>query len=213
MKNCYIVVEGIDGSGKTSIIKTVHKVLLKFGVISVDLVHEPGGTYLAEKLAGLLKEEIKEEKITFESELFIFYAARSQLINNVIKPSIKKGRWVLSDRNHLSSQAYQGGGRGLDFNLIKMLDKYTLGNLEPDLVFYLDVDPIVSLSRINNRFNIDRIEKESLDFFKRTRQRYLELVLENKKIVKINANKPLIRVKKNVYNFLLNWLILNEKKN
>lgn len=212
MKNRYIVVEGIDGSGKTSIVKTIYKILLKFGVISIDLVHEPGGTDLSERLAKLLKDKTIKEKITYETELFLFYAARSQLVNNVIRPSIKNGRWILSDRNNLSSHAYQGGGRGLSFNLIQTLDRYILGNLKPDLVFYLDVSPEISLNRISNRFNIDRIEEESLNFFKRIRKSYLELILKNKKIIKINANQPLIQVKKNVHDFLLNWLILNEKK-
>lgn len=211
MKNRYIVVEGIDGSGKSSIVKTIYKTLLKFGVFFVDLVHEPGGTNLADKLAELLKDIKIKEEITHESELFMFYAARSQLINNVIRPAIKNGRWVLSDRNNLSSQAYQGGGRGLNFDLIKILDKYTLKDLEPDLIFYLDVKPEISLNRISNRLNLDRIEKETLDFFNRTRKCYLDLVLKNKKIIKIDANQSLIEVKKNVCNFLLDWLILNEK--
>lgn len=210
MKNCYIVVEGIEGSGKTTISSFIYEILVGLGIFLISLVQEPGGTILAKKLAKLIKDTSIKEKITFETELLIFYAARSQLIENVIKPSIKKGIWIISDRSDLSSQAYQCGGRGLNSSFVEILRKNIVGKLEADLIFYLDVEPKVSLSRVYSRKKIDRFEREDLDFFQRVREKYIELVSKNKKVIFIDANKSLNKVKKKVYKKLSNWLKFND---
>lgn len=212
MKNNYIVVEGIEGSGKTTIVNFINKILIKFEILSIISVCEPGGTNLAKDLGELIKKKNVKEKITYETELLIFYAARSQLIENVIKPAIRNGIWVISDRNELSSQAYQGGGRKLNSELIEVLKKNILGNLEPDLIFYLDITPRVALNRVYSRKKIDRIEEEDLIFFERTRCRYIELAAKNEKIVTVDAGQSLEKVKKEIYKNLLLRLKLNENK-
>lgn len=211
MKSRYIVVEGLDCSGKTTAINTIFKILTDSGIFSTICVHEPGGTILSEKLTNILKYGIKNEKITDKAELLIFYALRAQLLDLVIKPAIKKGIWVVSDRCDFSTYAYQGGGRKIDINLIKILSKNILNNFKPDLVLYLDVDLQTSLNRIKNRGKIDRIEKEEINFFRRTREKYLELSLENDNVIKIDANQSLINVQKNINTVLMNWLALNDK--
>ncbi|MGP1931901.1 MAG: dTMP kinase, partial [Arsenophonus sp. ET-DL12-MAG3] len=118
MKSHYIVIEGLEGAGKTTIIKTIAEILSKIGVTKIEFTREPGGTPLAEKLRQLIKNNIVNEKITNKAELLMIYAARIQLIENIIKPALKSGRWVIGDRHDLSSQAYQGGGRELSSKLI-----------------------------------------------------------------------------------------------
>ncbi|SUC18600.1 thymidylate kinase [Proteus mirabilis] len=94
---------------------------------------EPGGTPLAEKLRELIKQGIEGEKVTDKAELLMLYAARVQLVENVIKPALAQGKWVIGDRHDLSSQAYQGGGRGIDKALMKSLRDTVLADFKPDL--------------------------------------------------------------------------------
>ncbi|MGP1958109.1 MAG: dTMP kinase [Arsenophonus sp.] len=211
MKSHYIVIEGLEGAGKTTIIKTIAEILSKIGVTKIEFTREPGGTPLAEKLRQLIKNNIVNEKITNKAELLMIYAARIQLIENIIKPALKSGRWVIGDRHDLSSQAYQGGGRELSSKLIKMLRNNILGDFRPDLTLYLDIEPLLGLKRVRNRGELDRIEKESLVFFKATRKRYLELADKDDSIITINANKSLEVVQKNIRYVLENWLITKGK--
>ena len=206
MKSRYIVIEGLEGAGKTTAIKTVVQTLAKVGITKVDFTREPGGTPLAEKLRQLIKHGIAEEKVTDKAELLMLYAARIQLIENVIKPALAKGRWVIGDRHDLSSQAYQGGGRGISPELMKVLRNTILDDFRPDLTLYLDIEPALGLQRARDRGELDRIEKESLDFFKRTRQRYLELAAEDDTIITIDANQSLEEVQKTIHHVLSNWL-------
>ncbi|HGJ5884341.1 dTMP kinase [Arsenophonus sp.] len=211
MKSRYIVIEGLEGAGKTTAIKTVVETLAKVGITEIDFTREPGGTPLAEKLRQLIKHGIAEEKVTDKAELLMLYAARIQLIENVIKPALAKGRWVIGDRHDLSSQAYQGGGRGLSAELMQVLRNTILDDFRPDLTLYLDIEPTLGLQRARDRGELDRIEKESLDFFKRTRQRYLELAAEDDTIITIDANKSLDEVQKTIRQTLSNWLTAQGK--
>lgn len=211
MKSRYIVIEGLEGAGKTTAIKTVVETLAKVGITEIDFTREPGGTPLAEKLRQLIKHGIGEEKVTDKAELLMLYAARIQLIENVIKPALAKGRWVIGDRHDLSSQAYQGGGRGLSTELMQVLRNTILDDFRPDLTLYLDIEPTLGLQRARDRGELDRIEKESLDFFERTRQRYLELAAEDDTIITIDANKSLEEVQKTIRQTLSNWLVAQGK--
>jgi len=211
MKSRYIVIEGLEGAGKTTAIKTVLETLAKVGITEIDFTREPGGTPIAEKLRQLIKHGIAEEKVTDKAELLMLYAARIQLIENVIKPALAKGRWVIGDRHDLSSQAYQGGGRGFSAELMQVLRNTILDDFRPDLTLYLDIEPTLGLQRAGDRGELDRIEKESLDFFERTRQRYLELAAEDDTIITIDANKSLEEVQKTIRQTLANWLVAQGK--
>ncbi|HGJ5877268.1 MAG TPA: dTMP kinase [Arsenophonus sp.] len=211
MRSCYIVIEGLEGAGKTTAIKTVVETLAQMGITAIDFTREPGGTPLAEKLRQLIKHGIVEEKVTDKAELLMLYAARIQLIENVIKPALARGRWVIGDRHDLSSQAYQGGGRGLAPELMKVLRDTILDDFRPDLTLYLDIEPARGLKRARDRGELDRIEKESLDFFNRTRQCYLELAAEDDTIITIDANQSLEEVQKTIRNVLSNWLTAQGK--
>lgn len=193
MNGKFIVLEGLEGAGKTTALNTVVAQLKALGVTDLVFTREPGGTPLAEKLRNLIKYET-EEPVTDKAELLMLYAARIQLIENIIKPALVQGKWVIGDRHDLSSQAYQGGGRQLDKAFMQMLKESVLGDFEPDFTLYLDIDPALGLARARGRGELDRIEQAGLDFFNRTRARYLELVKDNPKAVIINAGQELEQV-------------------
>lgn len=188
----FIVIEGLEGAGKSTAISTVQHWLQQQGK-QVVCTREPGGTPLAEKIRTLVKE-VQQEQVAPETELLLMYAARVQLISNVIKPALAKGQWVLGDRHDLSSRAYQGGGRQLNENLINAIRQAVLGDIRPDLTLYLDIDPAIGLERARQRGELDRIELEQLAFFQRTRQKYLDIARSEPNIVVIDAAMPLEQV-------------------
>ena len=178
MAGKFIVIEGLEGAGKSTAHQCVVNTLKELGINDVVFTREPGGPPLAEKLRPLIKHET-EEPVTDKAELLMLYAARIQLVDNVIKPALAQGKWVVGDRHDMSSQAYQGGGRQLGAAFLTHLKQIVLGDFEPDLTLYLDIDPAVGLARARGRGELDRIEQQHLDFFHRTRARYLELVKDN----------------------------------
>ncbi|MDM7860734.1 dTMP kinase [Alteromonas sp. ASW11-36] len=167
----FIVVEGLEGAGKSSVIAQINTAL-KDAQKDVVNTREPGGTPMAEAIRACVKQPW-DETVTTETELMLMYAARSQLIENVIKPAIEQGQWVVGDRHDLSSIAYQGGGRGVDRTLLDTIRGITLQGFKPDLTIYLDVEPAVGLARARGRGELDRIELSGLDFFERARSSYL----------------------------------------
>ncbi|MBW2957990.1 dTMP kinase [Hafnia paralvei] len=194
MESKFIVIEGLEGAGKTTARDTVVDVLRQQGIQDIVFTREPGGTPLAEKLRDLVKQGVENEKLTDKAEVLMLYAARVQLVDNVIKPALARGAWVVGDRHDLSSQAYQGGGRGIDSRLMQSLRDTVLGNFKPDLTLYLDLPPAIGLERARSRGALDRIEKESLAFFERTRTRYLELAAQDASIITVDASQTLPEV-------------------
>lgn len=205
MRGKFIVIEGLEGAGKTTAYLAILKELEQAGIQNIVMTREPGGTPIAEKLRQLIKHET-EEPVTDKAELLMLYAARVQLVENVIKPALAQGKWVLGDRHDMSSQAYQGGGRKLDRKLLETLKESVLGSFEPDLTIYLDIDPVIGLARARGRGELDRIEQQSLDFFYRTRERYLELTQNNNKAVIINAEQSIEKVTADIQHAIRNWL-------
>ncbi|RUO36545.1 dTMP kinase [Aliidiomarina sanyensis] len=192
MSGRFIVIEGLEGAGKSTAVATVAQWLEKRG-IAYTQVREPGGTPFAEALRDLVKQDW-QETITAEAELLLMYAARVQLVANIIRPALASGVWVIGDRHDLSSRAYQGGGRQLGDEKLQTLKSLTLGTFGPDLTLYLDIDPDIGLQRARTRGTLDRIEKEAFDFFERTRRRYLELAAADDTVHVIEAGRPLADV-------------------
>lgn len=209
MKSKFIVIEGLEGAGKTTAHQLLVELLKQHGITDLVFTREPGGTPLAEQLRTLIKEGIKGEQVTDKAELLMLYAARVQLVDTVIKPALARGAWVIGDRHDLSSQAYQGGGRGFDRQLMDTLRQTVLGNFAPDLTLYLDVTPEIGLQRARNRGALDRIEQESLDFFHRTRARYLEIAASDPSILTIDANGTPDQVAAAMSETLNQWLAVN----
>lgn len=206
MNSKFIVIEGLEGAGKTTARDAIVATLRARGIHDLVFTREPGGTPLAEQLRVLVKQGIEGEQVTDKAELLMLYAARVQLVETVIKPALARGAWVIGDRHDLSSQAYQGGGRGLDAGLMQTLRDTVLGDFRPDLTLYLDVTPDIGLQRARARGELDRIEQESLRFFERTRARYLALAAEDPTIITIDATQSLGDVTASLQLALDGWL-------
>ncbi|KYN88578.1 thymidylate kinase [Vibrio cidicii] len=206
-KTKFIVVEGLEGAGKSTAISTVLDVLSLAGIQDVVQTREPGGTPLAEKLRALVKEEHSGEHLHDMTELLLLYAARVQLVENVIKPALAQGKWVVGDRHDMSSQAYQGGGRQISPLLMKNLRDTALGEFKPDFTIYMDIDPKVGLERARGRGELDRIEKMDISFFERTRQRYLQIAQTDPSVVIINAEQAIEAVAQDIRAVLQKWLV------
>lgn len=203
----FIVVEGLEGAGKTTALNQI-KQILEQNNINYICTREPGGTPLAEKMREIVKAET-DEILTTEAELLLMYASRAQLIANVIKPALQQGTWVLGDRHDLSSLAYQGGGRQIPDELIMPIRNAVLNGFEPDLTLLMDLDPRIGLKRAAARGELDRIEKEQIDFFDRTRAVYLEHANTNDKIEAIDASQELPNVQQQLQQRLSKWLEVN----
>lgn len=210
MKAKFIVVEGLEGAGKSTAIQTVVDVLHQHGISDIDRTREPGGTTLAEKMRELVKQEHDGEILQDMTELLLMYAARVQLVENVIKPSLASGHWVVGDRHDMSSQAYQGGGREINAEILHSLRDITLQGFRPDLVLYLDIDPKLGLERARGRGELDRIEKMDLSFFERTRSAYLDIAKNDNNVVVINAGQTIENVQADIVSALDNWLKTNK---
>jgi dTMP kinase len=196
----FIVVEGLEGAGKTSAILTIQQWLSEHNIKFIS-TREPGGTALAEQIRTLVKQ-VQDEIVAPETELLLMYASRVQLIKTVIQPALKQGIWVVGDRHDLSSRAYQGGGRQLDESLINSIRQVVLGDLTPDLTLYLDIDPAIGLQRAQARGELDRIEQEQLAFFQRTRAKYLQIAAAEPNIVTIDASQSMAQVQQQILNAL-----------
>ncbi|WP_318406774.1 dTMP kinase [Photobacterium leiognathi] len=202
----FIVIEGLEGAGKSTAINQVMDTLAQHGINDPVSTREPGGTPLAEQMRALVKEGHPDEPLTDMAELLLLYAARIQLVDNVIKPALNQGKWVVGDRHDMSSQAYQGGGRGFDKALMENLRDTVLGDFRPDLTIYMDIDPELGLQRARGRGTLDRIEQMNIDFFHRARARFLELSENQPNVIIIDASQTLEEVTADLRSALNTWL-------
>ena len=208
-KGRFITFEGVEGSGKSTNITWAAEFLRAKG-IDVLQTHEPGRTKIGEELRTVLLRT-RDERLMPMTELFLMFASRMQLLEEVIIPALTCGTWVLCDRYVDSSIAYQGGGRELGVDRVKTLVR-AMGDLyaEPDLTVLLDLPPSQILDRLANR-SLDRFESEERSFFERIRRTYLDLADEDSRIKVIDATLPLNRVQEQVAE-LLNALVNKSNK-
>src|SRR5688572_13294872 len=170
----FITLEGIEGAGKTTVADRLIHALRGRG-ITVHATREPGGTIVAERIRTLVLDR-GAEHISPTAETLLMFGARQVHIDNLIRPALARGEWVLCDRFTDATHAYQGGGRGVDRDLIDRLAQAVHGDLVPDCTLLLDVPVRVGLERMQARRGaVDRFEVESAQFFERVRTRYLEL--------------------------------------
>ncbi len=194
MSGLFITLEGVEGAGKSSLIAKI-KEFLESKKRKVECVREPGGTAIAEQIRQILKTPRSDEDLCDRCELLLMYAARSQLVNTKIKPLLLKNIDVICDRHDLSSIAYQGGGRGMDLDLINKARQVAIGDFKPDLTLLLDLNPKVGLERVRQRGALDRFELSEYAFFERVRQAYLDYANKHPQEVKvINAEAPFSQV-------------------
>jgi len=166
----FLTIEGTEGVGKSTNLAFVCDWLLQQG-IDVVVSREPGGTPLAEEIRGLLLAK-RDESVDETAELLLVFAARAQHLQQVIKPALERGAWVLCDRFTDATYAYQGGGRGLNTTTIAQLETLVQGDLRPDLTLILDIDVELGLNRARQRGELDRFESEAITFFERVRKAY-----------------------------------------
>lgn len=190
----FITLEGSEGVGKTTNLEHI-KTLLNDEGIDYIVTREPGGTELGEQLRELLLGH-KHDGMADETELLMMFAARSEHLDKVIKPALKKGQWVLCDRFTDATFAYQGGGRGIDLNRISILEDYVQGDCRPDLTLLLDAPIEIGRERANKRSAPDRFEKEQTVFFNKVRDAYLKRASDDPDRMKvIDASLELEEVK------------------
>lgn len=198
----FIVLEGLEGAGKSSAIKTIKDWFKKNRPQEmVTFTREPGGTFLAEKIRKLLITDFKEESLISESELLLMYASRMQHVYHLIIPELRKGNWVVSDRFFWSSFAYQGGGREISFERLKTIHHNLLNDFKAGLSIFLDIPPEIGLKRIQSREN-DRIEKEKLSFFVRAREIFTTLSNNDQNSVLIDASQSFKKVQNDIISVL-----------
>ena len=201
----FIVLEGLEGAGKSTALQTIKQTLAS-RVPDLISTREPGGTRVGEAARQLIKEFIPGEMLDPRTELLLLYASRVQLVEQVILPALQQGTWVVGDRFELSTWAYQGGGRGLDLEMIAHLSSFCLKDFKPDLTIFLDISPELGLARAHNRGKADRIESESLIFFKQVYEAYHAQLRSMSNVVVIDASKPLVMVQDLIKETLQNYL-------
>lgn len=171
----FITFEGGEGCGKSTQAKALWKKLSRLG-IPTELTHEPGGTVLGNEIRHLLKRK-RQDNILPEAELLLFAACRTQLVTEVIRPSLQKGKVVICDRFADSTTAYQGYGRGIDLAIIKTTNELATQDTKPDLTILLDVPATKGLERKQDKTE-DRFEAEDIAFHNRIRDGYLKISAE-----------------------------------
>lgn len=209
MAGRFIVVEGLEGAGKTTAIETI-KHYFESHSQSVIVTREPGGTRIGEGLRTLLKENVDGELLDARCELLMMYAARVQLLQQVIRPALNRGDWVIADRFELSTYAYQGGGRGINKHTLDCLSTICLQDFKPDLILFLDISPEQGLERAKGRGKLDRIEQESKVFFTNVYQAYHQYIKDMDNVHIIDASLPLNSVQKSIIIQLNQFMTYND---
>lgn len=187
----FITFEGMDGAGKSTHLEWFAESLRERGH-DVLVTREPGGTPLGEQL----REILLSQAMTIGTEAMLMFASRLEHVETVIKPALQAGKWVISDRFSDASFAYQGSGRGFDWDKLSQLEQWVHGDLNPDLTLFFDVPVEVARQRLANNATLDRFEQEHADFFVRVREGYHRRIAEYPhRYVVIDGSQPLNSVK------------------
>lgn len=196
----FITFEGIDFCGKSTQVDLLKKYLITQNK-SVHLIREPGGTEISEKIREILLDK-KNDVMVMESEIFLFSASRAQLVREIIQPYLDKGFYVISDRFHDSSTAYQGYGRGLPIDAILNIHKLAIGKTIPDITFIIDIPIEVALERKAKKANsdLDRIEISDNLFYQRVREGYLNLAKEEKRFRILDGTLTIEKINDQIIN-------------
>tara|TARA_E500000081_G_scaffold53760_1_gene56779 strand:- start:734 stop:1351 length:618 start_codon:yes stop_codon:yes gene_type:complete len=199
----FISFEGIEGSGKSTQIELIEELIRTKGY-QVKKLREPGTTELGEKIRNIFLEKTAETVDPF-TEALLLYASRKHLDQNFLRQNLNDGAIVIADRYADATLAYQSYGKGLDHNFVKLIhDSSEL--LSPDLTFYMDISAELSRERISDR-EMDRMESESIDFFKKVREGYLQIAHDNpERVVVLDANKTIDELHESIKKIISNKL-------
>jgi dTMP kinase len=210
MKGKFIVIEGIDGCGKTTQINELSKWLPNSGLINKDskviTTREPGGSLLGKKLRQLILDNNEENKPSSLAELLLYSADRAEHVSKIISPALKNNDWVISDRFSDSTLAYQGYGRNINLDIIKNIESIVCQGEYPNLTFFLEISPEESILRRKNQIP-DRIESEGIRFLEKVNEGFKLIAKEkNWKVISASQNIKTIsnQIKENLLNTFSN---------
>ena len=206
MKGKFIVIEGIDGCGKTTQIDEISKWLPNSGLMNkhskLITTREPGGSLLGKKLRGLILDNTENNKPSSLAELLLYSADRAEHISKVISPALKNNDWVISDRFSDSTLAYQGYGRNINLEIIKNIESIVCQGEYPDLTFFLEISPEESISRRKNEIP-DRMESEGIKFLEKVNEGF-KLIAKEKNWKVISASQNVKTISSQIKETLLN---------
>ena len=198
MKGLFIVMEGPDGSGKTTQINLLEQYLKEAGYECL-ITREPGGTVIAEEVRELiLNPEYKE--MSPVTEMLLYAASRAQLVHEVIGPALEAGRIVISDRFVDSSIVYQGIARNLGISTVAAVNAPGIGIYRPDGIFFIDLSEAEGIRRKKNQKKLDRMEQESIDFHHLVSEGYRKVLAERPEVIKIDGGKNIDVIQKKIRN-------------
>lgn len=198
MKGLFIVMEGPDGSGKTTQINLLEQYLKEAGYECL-ITREPGGTVIGEEVRELiLNPEYKE--MSPVTEMLLYAASRAQLVHEVIGPALEAGRIVISDRFVDSSIVYQGIARNLGISTIAAVNAPGIGIYRPDGIFFIDLSEAEGIRRKKNQKKLDRMEQESIDFHHLVSEGYRKVLAERPEVIKIDGGKDIDVIQKKIRN-------------
>lgn len=205
MDGKFIVFEGPDGSGKTTIIKQV-KTLLENKDYDISYYREPGGTKISEKIRSIIIDN-DNSMMDAKTEALLFASSRAQLVAEKIIPDLKARKIVICDRFVMSSLLYQGLGRSLGIDNVKLINDFATGGLKPDLTLFFNIDYKTALERKRANFSPDRLENEDFSFHKTIFDGYLKMAdLYKDEIVKVDARKSIEDLTEDVINIIYTLL-------
>jgi len=199
----FITFEGIEGCGKTTQIKRLAKRLQENGIRFISTL-EPGGTRIGQDIRRLLLDS-RNSHLSPMAELILYAADRAQHVEEIIRPALEQGKWVICDRFFDATVAYQGAGRGLDMDLIMTLNSKVTKGLRPDITLLLDCPPEMGIERALKRNNAsmedgqDRFEREKMEFHTKVRNAYLQISRNEKRFSVINAALPEDKVEEEIF--------------
>jgi len=202
----FITFEGLDFCGKSTQVKLLKEKLEEMGK-KITLIREPGGTQISEKIRDILLDK-KNSEMHIEAELLLFSASRAQLVREKIIPLLKDGFFVISDRFHDSSIAYQGFGRGISLNSVKAIQEFAIGSAIPNLTFFIDL-PLNEIDKRREKFgatNLDRIELSENDFYNRVRNGYLEMSKTDSRFIVVDGTKTIEEIHLQIMNIVTNMV-------
>ena len=191
----FITLEGGEGGGKTTNLDFIANTLSRQG-IDVITTREPGGTPVAERIRDIFLDPDTPEPIAPDTDLLLVFAARAQHLDQVIKPAVQQGKWVVCSRFTDSTYAYQGGGNQLKSRRIDTLADWVHGDFQPDLTLILDLPIEVGMQRAQARGQLDRIEQQDIEFFERVRDTYHQRAASDSRYVLIDASHDLKTVQR-----------------
>ena len=202
-KGFFISFEGIDGCGKSTQVKLLRE-KLNSQMKKVKIVREPGGLKISEQIRTILLNP-DNSSMTPETEALLMIASRAQLTEEVIKPLLNKGFFVLADRYADSTLAYQGGGRKLDIQILKKINKFAIKDLVPDITFFIDIKPEDALKR-SEVSSPDRIEGAGIDLQKNVQQAYLNLAQEfSNRFIVLDGYESVNGIHSIIWNKIINY--------